>query len=65
MFIPKGVDVHALDQDKKWDFKPEKLKVGDMVTGGNIIGTVFETSLFSNHKIMMPPTMRGRIQEIV
>lgn len=64
MFIPKGVDIKALDQKKTWEFNPEKFKVGDMVTGGNIIGTVFETDLFSSHKIMVPPRVRGKIQEI-
>jgi len=35
-----------------------------MVTGGNIIGTVFETDLFSSHKIMIPPKVRGRIHSV-
>ena len=51
MFIPKGVDVPALDQNKLWGYEPEtSWKVGDMVTAGNIIGVVFENDLFPRHK---------------
>ena len=28
VFIPRGVDVHALDAKKMWEFNPTKLKAG-------------------------------------
>ena len=36
-----------------------------MVTGGDIIGTVFENDLFSEHRIMIPPKVYGRIVEVM
>ncbi|WP_455645045.1 ATP synthase subunit A [Methanosphaera sp.] len=62
-FIPRGVDVPALDKTKEWEFKPTA-SVGDKVNGGDIIGTVDETSAIV-HKIMIPPTMSGTIKSIV
>merc|ERR1712110_834913 len=47
VFVPRGVDVPNLDRDKKWTFTPLNVKVGDLVTGGDIIGNVRENGLFS------------------
>lgn len=64
-FIPKGFDTSALDGDKKWHFKKSnKLKVGSMLTGGDILGTCFENNLFDEHKILLPPKAKGKIVEI-
>ncbi len=60
--ISRGVEVSALDHDKKWDFTPT-VKAGDKVTGGDIIGTVPETPSVL-HKIMVPPNMRGTVKSI-
>lgn len=60
IYIPKGVRVNALDREKKWKFSPAVFKVGDMVTGGDIIGTVNENSLIT-HRIMIPVKAHGRI----
>ncbi len=43
-FISRGLVIPALDEKKKWDFKPLK-KAGDKVVPGEIIGTVQETPL--------------------
>ena len=60
--ITRGVEVPALDREKKWDFTPT-VKAGDQVTGGDILGTVPETASVL-HKIMVPPRLSGTIQEI-
>merc|ERR1712170_234086 len=60
VFVPRGVDVPNLDRDKKWEFTPKNVIVGDLVTGGDIIGTVRENGLFRQHEIMVPPNMNGR-----
>lgn len=65
VFVPRGVDVPSLDQTKEWEFIPEKLKVGDLLTGGDKIGKVFENDLFPNHMIMLPPNAHGRVKEIM
>ncbi|EKG19067.1 hypothetical protein MPH_03757 [Macrophomina phaseolina MS6] len=64
IYIPRGIDVPALDRQQKWDFTPGKLKVGDHITGGDVFGSVFENSLLSDHKILLPPRARGTITRI-
>ncbi|MCD6408280.1 hypothetical protein J7L87_04430, partial [bacterium] len=61
-FIFRGVDIPAIDRNKKWDFKPI-VKKGDEVEEGDIIGEVQETPLLL-HKIMVPPGIKGEIVEI-
>ena len=39
-FIPRGVNVPALDKSKAWAFEPAGIKVGDRITGGDIFGVV-------------------------
>ncbi|WP_295745013.1 V-type ATP synthase subunit A [uncultured Oscillibacter sp.] len=60
--ISRGVEVPAVDREKKWEFTATA-KVGDKVTGGDIIGTVPETPVVL-HKIMVPPNMKGTIKDI-
>ena len=60
--LERGVEVPALDRDKKWHFTPT-VKVGDSVEQGDIIGTVQETGVVL-HKIMLPPGVSGEIAEI-
>ena len=61
-FIQRGVEANALDQEKKWHFTPMK-KNGDKVQGGDVIGSVKETSIII-HKIMIPPKISGKIKSI-
>eukprot|EP00672_Neobodo_designis_P021697 CAMPEP_0174829338 /NCGR_PEP_ID=MMETSP1114-20130205/1876_1 /TAXON_ID=312471 /ORGANISM="Neobodo designis, Strain CCAP 1951/1" /LENGTH=610 /DNA_ID=CAMNT_0016063083 /DNA_START=37 /DNA_END=1869 /DNA_ORIENTATION=- len=60
VFIPKGIQVSALNSKKQWDFQP-KVRVGDVITGGDILGNVAENSLLHDHSIMLPPRMKGRV----
>ena len=55
--LPRGVEVPALDREKKWDFQAV-VEPGTQVVGGDIIGTVQETPSIL-HKIMIPPRMQG------
>ena len=32
-----------------------------MVTGGDIIGTCFESNLFNEHRILVPPKIKGKV----
>jgi V/A-type H+-transporting ATPase subunit A len=61
-FIERGARVFPLPRDKKWQFTP-KVKVGDRVSQGDIIGTVPETHLLE-HRIMVPVGMKGVIKKI-
>ena len=58
-----GSDVGALDSTLYWRFEPENLKVGDMITGGDIYGKVQENSKMI-HYIMLPPDEMGKITYI-
>ncbi|HIQ03264.1 MAG TPA: V-type ATP synthase subunit A [Desulfurococcales archaeon] len=62
-FIKRGLKVKALPRDRKWHFKP-LAKVGDTVEPNDIIGIVPETSIVE-HKVMIPPTIRGRLKWII
>jgi V/A-type H+-transporting ATPase subunit A len=61
-FIKRGAKASALPRDKKWQFTP-KVKVGDAVGQGDIIGVVPETDLIE-HRIMVPVGIKGTIKEI-
>ena len=60
--IGRGIDIPALDHTKKWTFNP-KAKVGDVVTAGDIIGTVQENEIIEC-RIMIPYGVSGKIVEI-
>ena len=60
--LPRGVEVPALDREKKWDFVAT-VEPGAQVVGGDVIGTVQETPSIL-HKIMIPPKMKGKIVSI-
>lgn len=56
----------ALDNKKLWSFKlSSKIKVGSVLTGGDIIGTCFESTLLKEHRIMIPPKIQGKVISIV
>ena len=55
--IARGVQVPALNREKKWQFTPA-VEPGAFVAGGDVIGTVQETPAVL-HKIMVPPRMRA------
>ncbi|MFW9994466.1 MAG: V-type ATP synthase subunit A [Candidatus Odinarchaeota archaeon] len=52
-FIQRGVVVSPLDKKREFEFTP-LVKPGDEVHGGQVIGSVPETSLIT-HKILVPP----------
>ena len=64
VYVPRGVDVPSLDMKKEWPFVPSKLKVGSLISGGDVIGIVHENDLFAEHRILLPPKAKGRIIEI-
>ncbi len=57
--IARGIMVDALDHEKLWEFVPVA-KVGDELTGGDVLGTVQETEAVL-HKIMVPPGVSGKL----
>jgi V/A-type H+-transporting ATPase subunit A len=61
-FIKRGLKLTALDRKKLWKFKPVVQK-GDIITGGDIIGEVQETTSIA-HRILVPPGVNGKVVEI-
>jgi V/A-type H+-transporting ATPase subunit A len=61
-FVSRGTNIAPLNREKKWYFKA-KVKTGDKVSGGDVIGTVQETASFE-HRIMIPPNQYGTIKSI-
>ncbi|UCF71071.1 MAG: V-type ATP synthase subunit A [candidate division WOR-3 bacterium] len=61
-YITRGIEVPALERNKKWHFKP-LVKAGTEVGPGDILGQVQETSLVV-HKILVPPGAGGKIRDI-
>ncbi len=60
--ISRGISVNSIDHEKKWKFTAT-VAVGDVVSSGDIIGEVQETSIVS-HKIMIPHGIEGKISRI-
>ncbi|MDE6442749.1 MAG: V-type ATP synthase subunit A [Clostridia bacterium] len=60
--ISRGVSVNNLDREKKWHFSP-RVKAGDEVGAGDIIGVVQETEIVE-HRITVPYGMEGKIVSI-
>jgi V/A-type H+-transporting ATPase subunit A len=61
-FIRRGVSTYALSREKKWKFTP-KVKAGDQVVGGDVLGEVPETVLVK-HRILVPPRVSGKIKRV-
>ncbi|MFP3201078.1 MAG: ATP synthase subunit A [Sulfolobus sp.] len=62
-FVARGIKLPALDRNKKWHFVP-KVKKGDKVGPGDVLGIVQETELIE-HRILVPPNVHGIVKEIV
>ena len=60
--LQRGIEIPALNREKKWHFVP-CIDEGAEVEAGDIIGTVKETDLVV-HKIMVPYGLKGKIKSI-
>ncbi|RJQ53607.1 MAG: V-type ATP synthase subunit A [Actinobacteria bacterium] len=62
-FIRRGTEAEAISATKKWKFAP-KVKAGEAVVGGDIIGTVMETTNIE-HRVLVPPMIEGKVSKIL
>lgn len=62
-YLKPGIKVPPLLETKKWEFIP-KIKKGDEIFSGKIVGTVKETDLVE-HKVMVPPSLEAGTAEWV
>ena len=60
--IARGVFAHSLPRDKKWEFVP-KVRKGDDVVGGDVLGTIKESKIVE-HRILVPPDINGKVADI-
>lgn len=58
-FISRGMHLMPLHRKDRWNFTP-KVKVGDVVSGGAILGTAPEGQSIE-HRVMVPPNMSGAV----
>ena len=58
-FLPRGVDLDALDRKKKWAFVPS-VTVGARLKAGAVLGTVQEGRF--RHRIMVPFEQQGEVE---
>ncbi|MGD8404672.1 MAG: V-type ATP synthase subunit A [Anaerolineales bacterium] len=58
-FIGRGIKMDSLYRKDRWEFTP-KLKEGDKVSGGTILGIVPETQALE-HRVMVPPDVSGKL----
>ncbi len=61
-FLGRGLRLPALDRRRLWDFRP-RVRSGDEVSGGAVLGTVPETAALE-HRVLVPPGISGRVVEV-
>ena len=61
-YLERGVEVDPLDREKEWEFT-KKVEVGDVVSEGDIVGVVPETTIIE-HRVMVPNGISGTIKSI-
>eukprot|EP00536_Pseudo-nitzschia_multiseries_P004756 jgi/Psemu1/64770/estExt_Genemark1.C_820020 len=64
VYVPKGVDVPCLSREIRWTFTPGAFKEGQPISGGDVVGTVFENEIIDSHKILCPPNVYGTVSKI-
>jgi len=61
-FVKRGIAPAPIDKSRKWRFEPI-VKKDAKLAGGDVLGTVKETSLITQ-KILVPPNLSGRLVSI-
>lgn len=61
-FIRRGISASSLPEEAVWQFTP-LIKVGSMVSAGDILGIVPESKTIQ-HRILVPPGLAGRVVDI-
>ena len=62
IFVRPGTRAETLDTAREWDFRA-RLRAGDAVRGGDVLGVVEERPGFE-HRILVPPDVEGVLAEI-
>ena len=62
-FIRRGIQVPALDREKRWHFVPAALEPGSAIAGGAVLGTVQETERVQL-RVLAPPDVEGTLKSL-
>jgi hypothetical protein len=49
---------------KLWQYSPKNFREGDIISGGDIFGSVRENDLMVDHRIMCPPNVYGQVVKV-
>jgi V-type H+-transporting ATPase subunit A len=60
----RGVDLACLNTDKQWQYTPKNFREGDIISPGDVFGSVFENEIISDHRILCPPNICGEVVRI-
>lgn len=58
------MEIASLNTAKAWQFTPANFREGQIISGGDIFGYVFENEIINKHKIMCPPNISGEVVKI-
>ncbi len=65
VYVPKGVDIPSLTRSVRWTFTPNAVvKEGSAVSGGDVVGVVYENEIIDTHKILVPPNVYGVVTKV-
>lgn len=65
VFIDKGITCNSLDRQSKWMFKLDQgVKEGTVISGGDVLGSVYENEVLARHLIMCPPNVHGSVVKV-
>lgn len=64
VYVPKGVDVPCLTREKRWTFTPGNFREGQPITGGDVMGFVYENEIIDSLKVLCPPNVYGTVSKI-
>lgn len=64
VFIDKGITCNSLNQDVSYRYTPMNFKEGDVISGGDVFGKVFENEVLSTHSILCPPRISGTVVKV-
>ncbi|KAL9189346.1 hypothetical protein ACHAXT_009021 [Thalassiosira profunda] len=65
VYVPKGVDIPCLTRDVRWTFAPSAaIREGTPVTGGDVMGVVYENEIIHSHRILVPPNVYGTVTKL-
>jgi V/A-type H+-transporting ATPase subunit A len=61
-WLPRGVDLPALDRERTWTFVP-RVEHGVSVAPGDLLGVVTETAALE-HRVLVPPQISGVVTAV-